>query len=125
MTPSQDRFNDRGRLFILLIAAIEIAMIQGGIILTGGLSVTPFNVLLVLAGSVAAMASERPIYAIFVVALSCHVAVATEVVGSYPPPAQDFYPAAHIVVLLLSMAVALLIDLGRKFQPENSLTESP
>lgn len=117
MTASKDRFNDRGRLFILVVAATEIAMIQGGIVLTGGLSISPFNVLLVLIGSVAAIASERPVYAIFTVILASQAGIATEVVGSYEPPAKDFYPTAHVVIFLLSMLVALLIDLGRKFKP--------
>jgi MFS family permease len=124
MTPSKDHLNDRGRLFVLVVAAIDIAMIQGGIVLTGGMSVSPFNVLLVLAGSVAAIASERPVYAIFAVILACQAAVATEVIGSYEPPARDFYPAAHIVVFLLSMAVGLLIDLGRKSRPVDSRPSS-
>ena len=115
--PKKDQFNDHGRLFILIVAAIEIAMIQGGIVLTGGLSVSPFNVLLVLVGSVAAIASERPVYAIFTVILASQAGAATEVIGSYEPPSRSFYPAAHIVILLLSMAVGLLIDLGRKSRP--------
>lgn len=116
-TASKDQFNDRGRLFVLVVAVIDIAMIQGGIVLTGGMTVSPFNVLLVLVGSVAALASERPVYAIFTVILACQAGVATEVIGSYKPPSTDFYPTAHIVIFLLSMAVGLLIDLGRKSKP--------
>jgi hypothetical protein len=125
MTASKkDQFNDRGRLFILVVAVIEIAMIQGGIVLTGGLSVSPFNVLLVLVGSVAAIASERPVYAILTVILACQAGAATEVIGSYEPPSRAFYPAAHIVIFLLSMAVGLLIDLGRKSRPLNRRSAS-
>lgn len=113
----KDQFNDRGRLFVLVVAAIEIAMIQGGIVLTGGFSFSPFNVLLVLAGTVAALASERPVYPIFTVILACEAGAATELVGSYEPPSRAFYPAAHIVIFFLSMAVGLLIDLGRKATP--------
>ncbi len=115
--PKRGQFNDRGRLFILVVATVEIAMIQGGIVLTGGLSVSPFNVLLVLVGTVAAIASERPVYAIITVLLACQAGAATEVIGSYEPPSRAFYPAAHIVIFLLSMAVGLLIDLGRKSRP--------
>jgi hypothetical protein len=122
---SKDRFNDHGRLFVLIVAVIDIAMIQGGIVLTGGLSISPFNVLLVLVGSVAALASERPVYAIFTVILACQAGAATEVIGSYEPPAKDFYPVAHIVILFLSMAVGLLIDLGRKSRPVQPRPASP
>jgi len=117
LTPSKNQFNHHGRLFILLAAAIDIAMIQGGIVLTGGLSISPFNVLLVLVGSVAAIASERPVYPIFTVILAAQAAVTTEVIGSYEPSSRDFYPTAHIVVFLLSMIVGLLVDLGRKSSP--------
>lgn len=117
MTTSNNHFNDRGRLFILVVATVEIAMIQGAVVVTGGLSISPFSVLLVLAGTVAAIASERPIYAIVTVLLACQAAAATEIIGSYAPPATDFYPAAHIVVIIVSMVVGLLIDLGRKSRP--------
>jgi hypothetical protein len=114
LTPSKNQFNHRGRLFILLAAAVDIALIQGAIVLTGGLSISPFNVLLVLVGSVAAIASERPVYPIFTVTLAAQAAVTTEVIGSYEPSSRDFYPTAHIVIFLLSMTVGLLVDLGRK-----------
>lgn len=123
LSPTRDRFNDRGRLFILIAGTVDIAMIQGGIVLTGGVSISPFNVLLVLVGSVAAIASERPVYPIFTVLLACQAAAATEVIGSFEPPSRDFYPTAHIVVFLLSMAVGLLVDLGRKSSPTESNAE--
>jgi hypothetical protein len=117
MTETKEHLNDRGRVFVLLLAAIDIAMIQGAVVLTGGLSVSPFSVLFVLTGSVAAIASERPVYAIFTVMLACQAAIATELIGSYAPPDMAFYPTAHIIIFALSMVVGLLIDLGRKSRP--------
>jgi len=107
-------FNDWGRIFIVLVASVTVTAIQGGIVLTGGLSVSPFGVVLVSAVSVAALASERPGYAVLTAFLCWFAAGATEGIGSYEPPSREYYGTAHLIVFTISLGIGLLVDLGRK-----------
>lgn len=120
-------FNDGGRAFIMAVAAVVIMTIQGGIVLTGGLSGSFFTVLLVSTGSVAAMASERPAYAFFTVLLCWCAAAISEQIGSYEPLPGGEYPAAHFSMFTLTLAIGLLIDMGRKGRnkPRRSRTRRP
>lgn len=122
LVPSRSQFSDRGRLFVTFMAAITIALIQSGVVLTGGLSASFFSYLLFSAGSVAALASDRPAYAIFTVILAVSAALSTVMIGSYPPPSLAYYPTGHIVLFSLALLVGLLIDLGRKRGPHPART---
>lgn len=122
LVPSRSRFSDRGRLFVTLMAALTIALIQSGVVLTGGLSASFFSYLLFSAGTVAALASDRPAYAIFTVILAVSAALSTVTIGSYPPPSLAYYPTGHIVLFSVALLVGLLIDLGRKTKPRSART---
>lgn len=114
MDTTTRQFNDAGRIFILLVLAVTIGAIQGGIVLTGGVAMSFFTVLLVSVGSAAALASERPAYAVFAVVQGWSAAAVIEHTGSYAPLGTSYYPVAHFSMLTLTLFVGLLIDLGRR-----------
>jgi hypothetical protein len=107
-------FSDWGRLLILTVAAVTLICIQGGIVVTGGLATSFFSVLLVAATNVATLVSDRPIYPLFVLTSVGIIVITTHVIGSYMPPSDVFYPIAHVVVLLLSLFVGVLVEMGRR-----------
>jgi hypothetical protein len=110
-------FSDTGRLLFTIIGALSIAMIQGCIVLTGGLSKSFFTVLLVSAGTVATIASKRPVYVCFMLIVSLFAAGSTEWVGSYEPPRTTYYPTAHLVMFVLALMITFLIDFGERLRP--------